>query len=120
MEECRTRFGFSKTAWSAAVARGEIVARPLAMPIEQLLEGSRGRHNLKRRLIRAGLLAMRCAQCGIDEWRREPIWLQLHHVNGVRDDNLLENLVLLCPNCHSQTRTWAGRNGRRKSASGER
>jgi 5-methylcytosine-specific restriction endonuclease McrA len=42
--------------------------------------------------------------------------LQLHHINGERHDNRLENLALLCPNCHSQTNTWAGRNGTRRRA----
>jgi DNA-binding CsgD family transcriptional regulator/5-methylcytosine-specific restriction endonuclease McrA len=118
MQECRTRFGFSESAWSGAVARGEIVSRPLAMPIKQLLERARGRRNLKRRLIDAGLLATHCKHCGIQEWRGMPLSLQLHHVNGVRNDNRLENLALLCPNCHSQTKTFSGRNGRRKGGSG--
>jgi 5-methylcytosine-specific restriction endonuclease McrA len=83
------------------------------MPIEELLAAPRGRANLKRRLIRAGLLGQRCRDCGIDRWRGVSLALQLHHVNGDRHDNRLENLALLCPNCHSQTGTWAGRNGGR-------
>jgi 5-methylcytosine-specific restriction endonuclease McrA len=38
----------------------------------------------------------------------------LHHINGDRLDNRLENLQLLCPNCHSQTSTYSGRNGHRR------
>jgi 5-methylcytosine-specific restriction endonuclease McrA len=54
-----------------------------------------------------------CEACGISTWLGAPLTLALHHVNGDRLDNRLENLQLLCPNCHSQTPTFAGRNGRR-------
>jgi hypothetical protein len=65
------------------------------------------------RLIAAGRLENRCEECGISEWRGRPLSLDLHHRNGVKDDNRLENLTLLCPNCHRQTDTFAGRNRRR-------
>lgn len=51
-----------------------------------------------------------CAKCGLgEEWNGKPIVLQLEHVNGVWNDNRIENLCLLCPNCHSQTDTFAGK-----------
>lgn len=49
-------------------------------------------------------------RCGISEWNGVPAPLQLDHVNGDRRDNRLENLRILCPNCHAQTDTWCGRN----------
>ena len=117
MEECRKRFGFCKAAWTGAVRRGAIVARANSMPIDVLLSAPRARHNLKRRLLKAGLLKPACGMCGVREWRAAPLALQLHHINGDRVGNRLENLALLCPNCHSQTDTWAGRNpGKRASA----
>jgi DNA-directed RNA polymerase subunit RPC12/RpoP len=67
---------------------------------------------LKKRLIKEGLLPYRCAECGIHEWRDKSLVLQLEHRNGNTFDNRLENLCLLCPNCHSQTNTYAGRNRR--------
>lgn len=51
-----------------------------------------------------------CLWCGISEWRNQPIKLHLDHINGNRDDNSRYNLRCLCPNCHSQTETFCGRN----------
>ena len=65
---------------------------------------------LKDRLIREGRLEYKCAFCGISEWRGLPLTLQLDHKNGKHNDHRIENLRFLCPNCHSQTETFAGRN----------
>lgn len=53
-----------------------------------------------------------CNRCGIYEWQGEVIVLELEHKNGIRSDNSRENLEALCPNCHSLTPTWRGRNRR--------
>jgi hypothetical protein len=71
------------------------------------------RHEIKRRLIRSGV-PEQCALCRIGpEWNGFPLTLHLDHINGVFNDHRRENLRLLCPNCHSQTSTYAGRTGTR-------
>ena len=108
--ECRARFGFTAMAWHKARARGEIRPRPRGMPLPDLLSRAINRYNLKARLIRAGILENRCEQCGINEWRDAPLSCHLDHINGVKNDHRLENLRMLCPNCHSQTATYGGKN----------
>ncbi len=116
LRECRRRFGFSQQAWRDAVARGDVDPRDRVIPIEELLVVGRGtsRAHLKRRLLQAGLKKNRCERCGISTWRGLPLNSQLHHKNGDGSDNRLENIIFLCPNCHSQTDTYGGRNGHRK------
>jgi DNA-binding transcriptional ArsR family regulator len=108
--ECRALFGFSPASWHAAVRRGAVVPRPRAMSIDALVAGRRGRTHLKQRLLAAGVMEATCDACGISAWRSRPLSLALHHINGDGSDNRLENLQLLCPNCHSQTANFAGRN----------
>lgn len=67
-------------------------------------------HQLRSRLIKEGFKEYKCEECGIDEWNGKKISLELDHISGNRLDNSLENLKLLCPNCHSQTHTFRGRN----------
>lgn len=67
-------------------------------------------HALKLRLIKEGILEYKCAVCGISEWMGKKISLQLDHKNGVHTDYRVENLRLLCPNCHSQTDTYGAKN----------
>lgn len=63
--------------------------------------------NLKKHLIRTR--GHKCEHCGLCEWCGKPITLEIHHIDGDRTNNSLENLVLLCPNCHSFTDNWRNR-----------
>lgn len=65
-----------------------------------------------------GLIKNICSVCGqLPEWNGKPLVLQLDHINGIFDDNRLENLRIICGHCHSQTDTFAGRNKKRDVAS---
>ncbi len=108
--ECRARFGFAPAAWTKAVLRGELNARARRWTLERVLLQSRSRTTVKRYLLEAGILLNCCDECGISEWRGHPLSIQLDHRNGNRYDHRLENLRMLCPNCHSQTETFGTKN----------
>jgi Zn finger protein HypA/HybF involved in hydrogenase expression len=79
------------------------------MPLEEALTNPSPYLNmakLKRRLLKAGLKSLRCEMCNITSWRDKVLPFQLDHIDGNRTNNLLENLRMLCPNCHAQTETW--------------
>jgi DNA-binding CsgD family transcriptional regulator len=115
VRDCVRAFGFSSWSWHAAVKRGAIIPRPAFKPLEEVFASNtrRSRGHLKSRLLRAGIKDGHCERCRISSWRGAPVAMQLHHINGDRYDNRIDNLELLCPNCHSQTDTYGGRSDHR-------
>jgi len=67
---------------------------------------------MRRRYLKE--VEYRCTKCRISEWQSEKLTLQVDHINGINNDNRMENLRLLCPNCHSQTSTWGNKQGTKK------
>lgn len=64
-------------------------------------------------ILREGYRKRCCESCGLIEWLGRPVPIEVDHVNGKNTDHRLENLRLLCPNCHALTPTWRGRKRRR-------
>lgn len=85
---------------------------------ETLLK-SNCKHNrtvLRRYILKNDLIPYKCAICGCVEWQGKTLSLELDHINGINNDNRLENLRFLCPNCHSQTTTYGSRNQQRNES----
>lgn len=100
---------FTGAVWN----KGKNYQSKAARPIEEFLcIGSKiGSHRLKRRLFHAGLKSPVCERCGWAEQSKDGrIPVELDHINGNHEDNRLENLQILCPNCHSLQPTHRGRN----------
>jgi|SRR5579859_1458746 len=67
------------------------------------------RSNIKHRIIKYNLIPYQCSECSINSWLNKELSLHLDHINGIPNDNHLNNLRFLCPNCHSQTDTYCGK-----------
>lgn len=66
-------------------------------------------HTVRLKLIKEKIKEHKCECCNLKEWNGKPIPLELDHINGDNKDNRLENLRILCCNCHAQTDNWRGR-----------
>lgn len=80
--------------------------------LQEILNGDHPTYQtlkLKNRLIKEKVLEDRCVLCNINEWQEKKLCLQLDHIDGNNHNHKIDNLRLLCPNCHSQTDTWCGK-----------
>lgn len=87
------------------------------IPIESYLNGNKyiTAPHLRNKLIDGGLKEYKCEQCGRTEWEGKPIPLELHHKNMNHFDNRLENLQILCSNCHSLAHNYSNTKGKEDS-----
>lgn len=67
-------------------------------------------NKVRLKLLKEGYKEHKCECCGQKEWLEKPIPLELHHIDGDRNNNNLENFQLLCPNCHAFTDSYRGKN----------
>lgn len=88
------------------------------IPLNEILVENRPykSQDLKKRLIKEGLKEDKCELCGCsNEWNGKLLILQLDHINGNHSDNRLENLRIVCPNCHSQTETFSNKRNKKRN-----
>lgn len=85
---------------------------PPKRPIEDYLENRQTiqSYKLKNKILREGLLPAICFNCNLDQWLGKSIPLELHHIDGNNKNNNLNNLQLLCPNCHALTNNYRAKN----------
>jgi len=81
-------------------------------PVEEYLSNQRSiqSYKLKNRLLAEGLKQHKCECCGITEWNGKPAPIEIDHIDGNKYNNTIQNLRILCPNCHAQTDTYRGKN----------
>lgn len=124
--ETLEKFSIKVWSWNSAIKRNVLLVKDedklkaskyVKKPIEDYLVNPSymDSTHLKKRLLTENLLKAECSICKTTDWCGKPLTLHLDHINGVHHDNRLDNLRVLCPNCHSQTDTYCGRNPRYKS-----
>ena len=98
---------FDGQGWRKGINKPVVIARPLSDLLQQGIHFQR--YKLKKRLFAEGLKTPKCESCLNTEWLGKPIALELDHINGDSTDNRIENLRILCPNCHALTSTYRGK-----------
>ena len=86
------------------------------MDLMEYLENSQDiqTNKVRKKILEEGIKPHKCECCGLETWMNNPIPLELHHKDGNRHNNTLENYELLCPNCHAFTDSYRGKNSRKE------
>ena len=92
--------------------KGKTRTSSIYMPLKEYLANSTDIQSNKVRikLLKEGYKEHKCECCGLTTWLDQPIPLELHHKDGNRNNNTIENYILLCPNCHAFTDSYRGKN----------
>jgi 5-methylcytosine-specific restriction endonuclease McrA len=83
------------------------------IPLSEILDGKHPYYQtnkLRLRLFSEGIKVKQCEVCGIEKWNGLELSFELDHIDGNRTNHILKNIRILCPNCHSQTLTYRGKN----------
>ena len=113
VQQAILKLGLDTSHWTGrGHRRGATSPVVAAKPLQAILRRGTtpNTSKLRRRLIEAGLFEPICSDCGLSTWQNANIPLELDHRDGDRTNNLIENLRLLCPNCHALTPNYRGRN----------
>lgn len=97
--------------------RNKDLGKQNTIPLDKILvENSTysSTYALKNRLLSENIFEYKCYKCSNTIWLAGKIPLELEHINGIRSDNRLNNLTLLCPNCHALTPTYRSKNKKKK------
>ena len=99
---------FTGNGWNVGLKFKPNKAKPLS---EILVKDSDYQsYKLVKRLLCEGIKERKCECCNRTTWNNDPIPIEVHHINGDHHDHRIENLQILCPNCHAQTDNYRGKN----------
>ena len=120
-KECMKKFGFGEASWTKSAKAGRVLRKSTEIPLEKIAVKNSTYHrgSLKARIIKENLIPYICRCGNTGKWKGKKLVLQLEHKNGIHNDHRFSNLEFLCPNCHSQTETFAGKTKQYKRPVGE-
>lgn len=93
--------------------KGNHINKPHQYSLEQILNGEYPQiqtYKLKQRLLKEGVKENKCEICGCVDWNGKLLSMELHHIDGNSSNHKLDNLMMLCPNCHAQTNNYRSKN----------